>query len=64
MRDQMTVEEQANIEFLIQLANNYARDNDYFKLAKLVKDIHPILKDHRDRLHPFAIRVLDHYQKK
>ena len=57
----MKAGEQANIEFLIQLANNYARDNNYFKLAKFVKDIHPILKDHRDRLHPFVISVLDHY---
>mgnify|MGYP006987927423 FL=1 len=63
MRDQIKIEEQTNISFLIQLANDYARKNEYFKLAKLVKDTQPILKNHRAKLHPLVNKVLDHYQK-
>jgi hypothetical protein len=53
-----------NTDFLIQIANNYARDNEYFLLADLVKNTYKILKDNRDKLDPPVIKVLDHYLNK
>jgi hypothetical protein len=55
--------EASSTEFLIQIANQYARQNDFHRLVKLVKETHFILKDHRDKLDPLVKMALDHYLK-
>jgi len=56
--------EEKNIDLLIQIANQYARENKYFSLAKLVKDTYPIMKDYSDKLEPEVGKLVNHYQNK
>jgi hypothetical protein len=52
-----------NIEILIKIANQYAREGDFFPLADLVKKTQKILNVHRDELDPLVIKALNFYLK-
>ena len=46
---------------LIDQVNQYAKDNDLFWLAGLVRETYPVLNQYQDKLDPIVKIAVNHY---
>ncbi len=51
-----------DVHILIDRINQDAMDNRLFRVAGLAREVWPILKSYKDKLHPAALIAVEHYE--